>query len=142
MSELTPEHLADLHKRAFTSQRPWTAKEFAGLLESPLVFCVGDARAFALGRVIADEAELLTLATAPEHQRQGVGRHMLTAYENTAQSRGAARSFLEVAADNAPAIALYQTAGYAQDGLRPNYYRTMTGDTVDAVLMSRLLPRR
>lgn len=139
---MTPEALARTHARAFTAQRPWSAAEFAALLESALVFAVGDERAFALGRVIADEAELLTLATDPAYQRQGLGRQTLAAYETAAAQRGATRTLLEVAADNAAAIALYETAGYAVDGRRPGYYRTPQGHKVDAVLMSRALPRR
>jgi ribosomal-protein-alanine N-acetyltransferase len=138
---MTPEHLSDLHTSAFARQRPWTAAEFAALLDSPTVFLVQCDHAFALGRVIVDEAELLTLATAPSHQRQGLGARMLAQFHATAQSRGATRAFLEVAADNAPAIALYLGVGYAQDGLRPGYYHLRDGQTQDAVVMSRALPQ-
>lgn len=137
---MTPEDLAALHGRAFSRQRPWNAPEFASLLDAPSVFLVHDDHAFALGRVIVDEAELLTLATDPNHQRQGLGRKLLTAFHHCAQTRGARRAFLEVAADNAPAIALYQGAGYAQDGRRPGYYHMTHGAHVDALIMSRALP--
>lgn len=136
----SPQDLATLHARAFTAQRPWSAAEFADLLVSKFVFLVSVPGAFALGRVIADEAELLTLATAPDLRRQGLGRQMLTAYEQAADTRGAARSLLEVAADNAAAIALYAGAGYAPDGRRPGYYHPPGGSPVDALLMSRALP--
>jgi len=137
---MTPETLAALHARAFTAQRPWSAAEFASLLDSPLTFVVSDPHAFAVGRVIADEAELLTLATDPAQQRQGLGRKILGNYETAAKSRGATRSFLEVATDNQAAIQLYTSAGYAIDGQRPGYYKTPDGRSVDAVLMSRALP--
>lgn len=137
---MTPEGLAHLHARAFTGQRPWSAVEFASFLASPTVFLVQSEHAFALGRVILDEAELLTLATDPAYQRKGLGRQMLTAYHETAQQRGATRFFLEVAADNVAARALYQAAGYSVDGQRAGYYRMTDGQTVDAVMMSRALP--
>ncbi|MDF1802883.1 ribosomal protein S18-alanine N-acetyltransferase [Thalassovita sp.] len=137
---MTPETLATLHARAFTAQRPWSAAEFASLVDSPLTFLVSAQHTFALGRVIADEAELLTLATDPAQQRQGLGRTILRNYETTAKSRGATRSFLEVAADNHAAIQLYSSAGYTTDGLRPGYYKTPDGRSVDAMLMSRALP--
>lgn len=136
---MTPDTLAALHARAFTAQRPWSATEFAALLDSSHVFLAATENAFALGRVILDEAELLTLATDAGHQRQGLGRQMLTAFETAAQGRGATRAFLEVAADNTPAIALYTSAHYQRDGLRPGYYQTRDGRAVDAVLMSRAL---
>ncbi|MGH1355754.1 MAG: GNAT family N-acetyltransferase [Thalassovita sp.] len=137
---MTPERLADLHARAFTRQRPWSADEFASLLTSPTVFLVHDDHAFALGRVIVDEAELLTLATAPNHQRKGLGRQMLTRFHDSARTLGATRAFLEAAADNTPALTLYQAENYVQDGRRPAYYRMSDGQTVDAVIMSRALP--
>ena len=61
---MTPEALARLHARAFTHPRPWSAREFAQLLDSPHVFVVAQPHAFALGRVIAGDT-LLRVALAP-----------------------------------------------------------------------------
>ena len=110
--------------------------EFAGLLESPLVFAVGDARAFALGRVIADEAELLTLACDPAYRRKGLGRARLAGFEAEARARGAVTAFLEVAADNLPAHALYEAADYAEVARRAGYYAL---GTVDALILRKAL---
>ena len=79
--------LAATHARAMP-HRPWTANAFARLLDSAGVFLIGDARCFALGRVAADEAELLTLACDPDHRRQGLARAALTAFEGTGGSSG------------------------------------------------------
>ncbi|MEQ8896975.1 MAG: GNAT family N-acetyltransferase [Roseovarius sp.] len=136
---MTPEEMAACHARAFAGQgRPWSAQEFADLLESNHVFSVGDACAFALGRAIADEAELLTIATDPAHRRKGLGRAALTAFEAVAATRGIMRLFLEVAAGNAPAISLYRSAGYRTAGRRKGYYQTREGRE-DALLMEKLL---
>jgi ribosomal-protein-alanine N-acetyltransferase len=137
---MTPEQLASLHSGAFVRQRPWDAKEFTSLLASPTVFLVHTQNAFALGRVIVDEAELLTLATDPRHQRKGLAREVLTGFLSQATDRGATRAFLEVAADNAPAVALYDSAGFVRDGRRPEYYQMLDGQSVDALIMSRALP--
>lgn len=139
MQHLTPVNMAALHARAFTDLRPWTRVEFASLMDSPLVFACGDMTAFALGRVVLDEAELLTLVTDPDQQRNGLGAARLAAYHKAAQKRGAVTGFLEVAADNHPAIALYTRAGYTRTGLRKAYYTTLSGGSVDAVIMSRAL---
>lgn len=136
---MTPEDLAKIHGRAFHQQRPWSAAEFASLLVAPNVFLVHCERAFALGRVIVDEAELLTLATDPVYQRQGLGLRMLARFHEEAQTRQAARAFLEVASDNFPAIGLYEAVGYASEGKRPGYYRMTDGRTVDALIMSRAM---
>lgn len=136
---MTPDVLAALHTRAFTVPRPWDAAEFAALLESPYVFVTGDARAFAMGRVIADEAELLTIATAPDHRRKGLGHDRMTAFLTEARNRKAQTAFLEVAADNIAAIALYASHGFTQAGTRKSYYRAPTGTLIDALVMTRSL---
>jgi ribosomal-protein-alanine N-acetyltransferase len=132
--------MATLHAAAMTTPRPWSAAEFAALLGSPGVFAAGDARAFAMGRVILDEAELLTIATHPAHRRKGLARAALAAFESEARARGATVAHLEVAADNTPAVALYESAGYARTGLRRGYYRSADGRAVDALLMAKALP--
>lgn len=136
---MTPAAMARTHAAAFTQSRHWTAEEFERLLESPGCFYVGDDRAFALVRVIADEAELLTLATHPDFQRQGYAAGLMKAWQAEAQKRGAARGFLEVAADNAPARALYERCGYEITGIRRTYFARPDGKAVDALLMSRAL---
>lgn len=136
---MTAEEMANCHARAFAAQgRPWSAREFAGLLDSPHVFSSGNAHAFALGRAVADEAELLTIAADPSYQRQGLGREALLNFEATAAARGARRVFLEVAAGNAPAIALYNGSGYRVTGRRAGYYQTSEGQE-DALLMEKTL---
>ncbi len=135
---------------------PWSACEFSDLLASPGVFLAkppwdlrtlrgkdpDDAstkfHGFALGRVAADEAELLTIAVDPAHRRQGIGSACCAAFEAEAQSRGAVRAFLEVAATNEAALRLYLDSGWSRHGCREAYYRMPTG-RVDAVLMSKSL---
>lgn len=137
--DFPPETLAAIHAAAMILPRPWSVAEFASLLSFPGTFATGAAQAFALGRVILDEAELLTLATHPDHRRQGLARAALSAFETEALDRGAATAFLEVAENNAPARALYCAAGYTVTGRRPGYYRTTGAAPVDALLMARLL---
>lgn len=138
-SVLSPHEMARIHAAAFTQSRPWSAAEFADLLNSPLIFAVGDARAFALVRVIADEAELLTIATDPLHQRQGLGRIIMGAWQDQARARGAEDAFLEVATDNTPAQALYLSDGFASCGRRTGYYSRKTAPSVDAIVMRKAL---
>ncbi|MDO5756141.1 MAG: GNAT family N-acetyltransferase [Rhodobacterales bacterium] len=135
-----PGDLARLHGRAFAGQgRGWSAAEFRDLLASPLTCLCAGRHGFALSRVIADEAELLTLATDPDYRRRGVATEMLQMVEAALATRGAARHFLEVAADNSAAQVLYARAGYVHSGRRAGYYRRAGGICVDALLMEKAL---
>lgn len=137
---MTPETLAVLHRRCFRSPPPWSAADFVGFIADPLAFLLveGDA-GFLLGRAVAGEAELLTLAVAPEARRLGLGRKLVARFLYQAQLRGADQAFLEVRADNAPAIALYESAGFAATGRRRSYYQDPDGTRTDAVVLTRRL---
>lgn len=137
---MTPEALAALHARCFRAPPPWSAADFAGVLSDPLAFLLveGDA-GFLLGRAVAGEAELLTLAVAPEARRLGLGRKLVARFLYQAQLRGAQRAFLEVKADNGAAIALYESAGFAQAGRRRDYYQSKDGTRTDALVLAREL---
>jgi [ribosomal protein S18]-alanine N-acetyltransferase len=138
---VTPEALSALHRRCFQTPAPWSAANFAAFAADPLVFLLieGDA-GFLLGRAVAGEAELLTLAVAPEARRRGLGRKLVGRFLYQARLRGAERAFLEVAADNAAGIALYESAGFSRVGLRRGYYQTPDGNRIDALVLARDLP--
>ncbi len=135
---MTPRALSLLHGRCFSSPPPWSEADFAAMLADPLVFLLveGDA-GFLLGRAVAGEAELLTLAVAPESRRLGLGRRLVARFLYQARLRGAALAFLEVAAGNAGAVALYDSAGFAVAGRRRGYYARPDGGREDALVMAR-----
>ena len=137
---MTPEALAALHQRCFVTPRPWGAAEFALFDNDPLVFLLVEADAgFVLGRAVAGEAEVLTLAVAPESRRLGLGRKLLARFAYQARLRGAQTAFLEVSAANAAALALYESAGFSATGRRKGYYTGADGVRIDAVVMARAL---
>lgn len=137
---MTPDEMAHLHATAFAGQgRAWGEREFAGLLQSGHVFVVGDSRAFAVVRALADEAEVLTLATHPDHRRDGFAQSVLSLLETEAARRGATRLFLEVAEDNAAARALYAGAGYRETARRAKYYARPDGVHSDALILEKHL---
>lgn len=132
-----PAALAAIHAESFTVPRPWGAQEIGETLAQPGSFLLTDADGFLIGRAIAGEAELLTLAVRPDARRRGTGAALVAAFLDAARARGAERAFLEVAADNTAAQALYARAGFAEAGRRPGYYRPPEGGAVDAVVMTR-----
>lgn len=135
---MTADEMAALHQAAFTVPRPWGSDEIAGLMASPWCFCLSEPGGFLIGRAVAGEAELLTIAVHPDARRRGVGRRLVAGFLAEARARGAERAFLEVAADNAPALALYRNCGFAETGRRRAYYAGAAG-RVDAVIVSRAL---
>lgn len=130
--------LAGLHSESFASG--WSAAEFAGLLAAPgaLGFVgheAGEAVGFLLARAVADEAEILTVAVAPRHRGSGAGLALVQAAASAAKRDGAAALYLEVATDNAAALALYARAGFERAGFRPRYYARAGGEPVDALVL-------
>ena len=83
--------MAKIHAAAFTKQRPWSEMEFATLIQSKLVFIIANSHCFALGRTVADEVELLTLATDPEQRRLGHAQDCLDRFHQEARARQASR---------------------------------------------------
>ncbi len=134
---MTDAERALLHAACFVSPRPWSEAEFRDLSQDRFCFIEETPDALAVGRVIVDEAELLTIAVHPAQRKQGQGRALLARFLATARARGAQTAFLEVAADNAAAIALYQNAGFEQTGRRKGYYHHPDGKVVDALIMAR-----
>jgi [ribosomal protein S18]-alanine N-acetyltransferase len=129
-----PDRLAELHASAFDT--PWDAAALAALLAQSGVFAVERPDGFVLMRVVADEAEGLTLAVRPSARRRGLGRDLTGEGVAAARALGAERVFLEVAEDNAPARALYAGLGFVEAGRRRGYYAGADGGRRDALLLS------
>ena len=127
-----------LHAQSFAA--PWSDTEFANLLEQPgvagLLWNAAEPHGFILIRAVADEAEILTLAVAPAYRRRGVAALLLDEAMRMLRAGGTHRLFLEVAADNAAAIALYGKAGFTATGRRTGYYARAGAPSVDAVIMA------
>ena len=101
----------------------------AGLLAMPGVFgFIDPGGGCILARRAAGEAEVLTLAVMPAVRRLGTGRALLERVTAAGEPL-----FLEVAAGNAPALALYAAAGFSEIGRRRDYY----GPGRDALVLRR-----
>lgn len=136
---MTPEALATLHRQAFSTPRPWSAAEFSSLLDMAGVFLISQPAGFILGRAIAGEAEVLTLAVAPHARRQGIARQLMLEFELQAAQHNAEAAFLEVAEDNAAAIGLYLSLGYVVTGRRRGYFTTPDNKRLDALILTKTL---
>lgn len=86
----------------------------------------GEVIACGLVKVEADHAGLFAVTTAPAWRGRGLGRTVVAALLAEARRRGATTAYLQVAADNAPALALYRHFGF---GVSHQYwYRARAGE--------------
>jgi ribosomal-protein-alanine N-acetyltransferase len=132
--------LAQLHGASF--HRGWGEAEFEGMLteRNTLVHRLRLGRmfvGFAVSRMAADEAEILSIAIAPGHRGRGLSRHLLLTHLGHLAGRGVRTVFLEVEENNQPARRLYERAGFGVAGRRERYYRQPGGEQLNALLMRR-----
>lgn len=83
---------------------------------------------------VADVGLMVALSV----RRHGVGRALLVATEEWAHRQRISKLELHVFPHNKPAIALYESMGYRQEGLRRRHYERR-GELVDAILMAKEL---
>ena len=136
---MTSKALAETHAAAFIHSRPWSAAEFDAVLEKDTTLLIGNAASFIVVQRFLDEAEILTLATHPEAARQGMAHANLEAMAQGLAAEGTKKIFLEVAADNDAARALYAKVGFAQVGMRPAYYQRESAPPMDAIILEMAL---
>ena len=136
------EPVVDLERTLFGATA-WTAEAFWSELAHPdsrtyLVAEGPDGALLGYAGVMAGgaDADVQTIAVAPAAQGRGLGGTLLEALVEAARGAGATSLLLEVRADNAPAIALYERHGFDRIAVRRRYYQP--GD-IDAWVM-RLRP--
>jgi tRNA threonylcarbamoyladenosine biosynthesis protein TsaB len=132
--------LAALHGMCFTPG--WTAESLAGLAADPgiitlMALCDGKPCGMALARQAADEAEIITICTAPQARRRGIGSALVSALLQRLRARGVRQLFLEVNAHNGEARALYSHHQFREAGLRRGYYELAGGGRADALILRR-----
>lgn len=124
--------LAAVHASAFKAAEAWSRDVFDLQLALPnVVALLDESGGLILLRVAADEAEVLTLAVAPDARRAGLGYGLLMAAIRVAAGLGVRSVFLEVSVTNIAGLALYTKAGFKQAGRRPQYY----SDRSDALVL-------
>ena len=133
--------LAAIHASAFP--RPWSTLDFERMLGERGIVADGlflgratKPSGFVLSRIVLDEAEIITVAIAPEARGKGHARALLTHHLDALSRRGVARVHLEVEEGNGPAIALYRRAGFRETGRRAGYYHKADGTKASALTMA------
>lgn len=131
--------MATIHAACFTTPRPWSAAEIASILDSVFAFVLTEPSGFLIGRVVAGEAELITLAVDPTARKRGTGGRLVDGFLAESSLRGAESVFLEVLATNLPAQSLYARKGFEPKGKRRGYYQSPTGERQDALVLARAI---
>jgi ribosomal-protein-alanine N-acetyltransferase len=121
---------------------PWSLRQFEGSLSAGhhcQVACPADDPQDVLGYAVtmtgADECHLLNITVRRDVRRGGLARWMLAHLMDSARAQGCQAIWLEVREGNAPAIALYERAGFVAVGRRRGYYPALRGRE-DALLMT------
>jgi [ribosomal protein S18]-alanine N-acetyltransferase len=114
--------------QAASFQRGWGEDEFRSLLIERNVVghrtMIGRALiGFILSRLVAGEAEILSVAIAPGWRGRGLSRPLLDLHLRRLAGLGARSVFLEVDEKNTPAGRLYRKAGFYEVGRRQGYYQ-------------------
>ncbi len=112
---------------------PWKQEDIEAALRLPTMTAwVWEEEGTLLGAILIqlciDEAEILSIATAPNARRRGIGKGLLS-YALKEAGRDVS-VFLEVRAKNSGAIAFYQDFGFSVIGMRKNYYKNPADDAL------------
>lgn len=118
---MKPADLAATHSAAF-GDAGWPEADFAAYQDDPTIYIAGAAPSFAIFRVLGPEAEVLTLATHPDHQGKGHATRMLHAALEELAARDVKEVFLDVSEGNTAALALYARCGFTSFATRTAYY--------------------
>ena len=125
--------VAELEKLCFSD--PWSENSVASELMNPLSYWLvaldGDRLLGYVGsQTVVGETDMMNIAVHPEYRRRGVAEKLILALVEGLKGMESHCLTLEVRASNVPAIALYEKLGFAQVGLRKNYYRNPMEDAL------------
>lgn len=142
ITEMQERHLPaleEIERQCFHA--PWNQMALREeLYQEGSLFLVAEQDGQTLGYVgcqtVLDEGYITNVAVHPDARRRGVAQALLCALHERAETCGLSFVTLEVRVSNAPAIALYEKAGYISVGVRKDFYRD---PKEDAVLMTLFL---
>lgn len=107
---------------------PWSLAQLASHMDSAvgrawIIEAEGALCAYLLASVIPPEGEVFRIATLPLYRQKGYARRLLSAF-----LADIPLCYLEVRASNLAARRLYESLGFIQTGVRPDYYQNPTED--------------
>ena len=123
--------IAELEKQCFSD--PWSENSIASEINNPLSYWLvaevdGAVAGYIGSQSVLDAADMMNLAVSPDYRRKGIGQALVNALVEHLKQNNVIALLLEVRVSNAPAIALYESMGFEQIGLRPKYYHNPRED--------------
>ena len=130
MNESHVAAVAELERQNFSE--PWPDIAVRGELTNKLALWLvavedGEVVGYVGSQTVLQEADMMNIAVADRCRRRGIARMLV---EELIRRLDAYQLSLEVRASNSPAIALYESLGFRQVGLRKNYYRKPKEDAL------------
>ena len=117
---------------------PWSEQGFKDALAQDTVFVVARQKEHILGYCgmycSFEEGEITNVAVAPEAQKQGIGKKIISGLLEAALEKKVSRVVLEVRVSNLPAIKLYEGFGFQKIGTRKGFYERPREDADIMVL--------
>lgn len=122
-----------LEEEAFSM--PWHRESFLEMISNQdacyLVGLLGEEVVASCGlRNIVGEGEITNVVTKSTKRNAGIGRNMLLKLLEEGKKMGAEAFTLEVRKSNEAAIHLYESLGFAAEGIRKNFYEKPTEDAL------------
>ena len=134
IEKMTQAHVSQVAQlEALCFADPWSEKSVASELENKLslwlVALEEDRVAGYVGsQTVLGETDMMNVAVHPDFRRRGIAEGLILALVEELKAQDSHSLTLEVRSSNAPAQALYEKLGFAQVGLRKNYYRNPKED--------------
>jgi len=133
------ERIADLEKEIFSDA--WTSKSIEETSMQSQAFIIvaleeEQVAGYCIVYHVLDEGEIARIAVGQKWRRNGVGRRLLDYTCKCCREKNIKKLLLDVREGNEAARAFYEDYGFAEDGIRKNFY---INPTEHAVLMSRMV---
>ena len=130
MNESHVAAVAELEKQNFSE--PWPEIAVRSELTNKLALWLvavedGVVAGYVGSQTVLQEADMMNIAVGDGFRRRGIAKRLV---EELIRRLDAYQLTLEVRASNAPAIALYESLGFTQVGLRKNYYHKPKEDAL------------
>ncbi len=125
--------LAEIEADSFAT--PWSEQSFRELLSIDYArYLVAETEGTVVGsagmRIVAGEGDIDNVVVERPYRGQGIAQKLIEELIKTGEAEGVNEFTLEVRVSNAPAIHVYEKAGFRSEGIRPNFYEKPTEDAL------------